>query len=263
MEAVMLELSELSIGKKDVPVSNTTSVPVSNTTSVPVSNTTSVSKNSLVAKNGFRAESEFCLQESIKQSLEVYFELPIKSIERIPGRKKADIKIKFENGTETRIQTKDGNGGGRGWSVDRRPVGGFNDESLMTLLITLCLKQGTEKPTISDIISKMILVMCILGENEEEYPEYFTHTKSDKKTGEIIYLSICRADDLMKFMYKELYKVMAPKRTCVHLSPYCYLQRKGGGKTDHHPDDIQMKVKFNYAFEAGVYKTIFPQTKTE
>ena len=50
---------------------------------------------------------------------------------------------------------------------------------------------------------------------------------------------------------------------CVHLSPSCYLQRKGGGKTDRHPDDIQMKVKFNNAFEAGVYTTIFPQTTTE
>ena len=251
MEALMIELSELSLGKKDAPLPNATSGPV-----LPIS-----SKGSNIAKNGFRAERVFCEQESIKQSLELFFKLPIKNMDII-ARKKYDIKIKFENGTEARIQTKDGNGGGRGWSVDRRKVEAFNDEPLMTLLKTLCLKQGTEKPIVLSDVSKKVISMCILGD-KGECPEYFTHTKSDKKTGKIIYVSICRADDLMKFMYEELHKAMVPKRTCVYLSLSCYLQRKGGGKTDHRPDDIQMKVKFNYAFETGVYTTIFPQTTTE
>ena len=54
------------------------------------------SKNSTIAKNGFRAETAFCIQEDIKKSLESYFNLPIKSIQRIHG-KKSDIKILFDN----------------------------------------------------------------------------------------------------------------------------------------------------------------------
>ena len=205
-----------------------------------------LSKNSQVAKNGFRAETAICSQENIKPSLEAYFGLPIKCLTRIHG-KKYDIRITFENGTETTLQNKDGDGNGRGWSVDRRKVESFKNEPLETLLKTLCLKQGTETPIISDIISKHVIQMCILGETD--YPKYFTHTKSDKLTGIILSIHICPTDTLMGFMYGELYKVMEPKRTCVHLSPNCYLQRKGGGKKDAHPDDIQMKFRFTQAVE--------------
>ena len=200
----------------------------------------SKSKNSTTATNGFRAETEICIQPDIKQRLELFFKLPIKGLTRIYG-KKFDIKIEFENGTETTLQNKDGNGGGRGFSVDRRKVDNFNDESLSVLLNTLCLKKGTERPKISDNISKNVINMCILGVNEEYYPKYFTHTRSDKITRKIIYMSICTTEDLMNFMYGSLYKDMIPKRTCVHINPNLYFQRKGGGKKDARPDDIQMK----------------------
>ena len=219
------------------------------------------SRNSLVAKNGFRAEVAICSQENIKQSLELYFNSPIKCLTRIHG-KKYDIKIVFENGTETTTQNKDGDGKGRGWSVDRRKVEAFKDEQLTTLLKTICLKQGTEKPIISDNISKNVINMCMLGVTEEEYPKYFTHTKSDKSTGNIISMSICHTDTLMAFMYGELYKVMEPKRTCVHLSPNCYLQRKGGGKKDANPDNIQMKFRFTESVEK-LFTTIFTQTMSQ
>lgn len=67
----------------------------------------SVSKNSIIAKNGVRAEVAICLHENIKQSFELYFNLPIKCLKRIHG-KKSDIKIYFENGNETTFQNKDG-----------------------------------------------------------------------------------------------------------------------------------------------------------
>jgi hypothetical protein len=226
------------------------------TESLPVS-----SKNSMVAKNGFRAEVAICEQEDVKQSLEVYFNLPITRFKRVHG-KKYDIIIEFENGTDTTIQNKDGDGQGRGWSVDRRKVEGFQDETLITLLKTLCLKQGTEKPIVSDNISKNVINMCILGANEAEYPKYFTHTKSDKNNGKIIAMGICRTDTLMTFMYGELYNTMEPKRTCVHLSPNCYLQRKGGGTKDANPDNIQMKFKLTEGLEHQ-YTPIFPQTMSQ
>jgi hypothetical protein len=226
--------------------------------SVQVPDVPPVSKNSLVAKNGFRAEVAICSQETIKQSLEQYFNTPIKCLKRIHG-KKYDITIQFENGIETRIQNKDGDGKGRGWSVDRRKVDAFKDEQLATLLKTLCLKQGTVKPIISDIISKNVINMCMLGVTEEESPTYFTHTISDKSNGNIISMGICHTSTFMAFMYGELYKVMEPKRTCVHLSPSCYLQRKGGGKKDANPDNIQMKIRFTEAIEK-LFTTIFTQT---
>jgi hypothetical protein len=219
------------------------------------------SKNSLVAKNGFWAEIVFCSQENIKQSLELYFKLPIKFLIRIHG-KKYDIKILFENGTETTIQNKNGDGKGRGWSVDRRKIEEFKDEQLIILLKTLCLKQGTEKPIITNVVSKNIIDMCILGTTEKDYPNYFTHTKLDKDTGNIISMSICRTQNLMEFMYGELYKLMEPKRTCVHISPNCYLQRKGGGKKDANPDNIQMKFKLTEATEK-LFTTIFTQTTSQ
>lgn len=219
-----------------------------------------ISKNSIIAKNGFRAEVSICSQENIKQSLELYFNSPIKCLTRIHG-KKFDIKVEFENGTET-IQNKDGDGNGRGWSVDRRKVDAFNHEQLTILLKTLCLKQGTETPIISDSISKNIINMCILGAIEEDYPKYFTHTKSDKITGNIMSMSICSTNTLMTFIYGELYKVMNPKRTCVHLSPTFYLQRKGGGKKDANPDNIQMKFIFTKAVEI-LFTTIFTQTNSQ
>ena len=215
-----------------------------------------ISKNSLVAKNGFQAEKELCSQENIKQALEGYFGLPIKSLKRIHG-KKYDIKIEFENGTETTIQNKDGKGNNRGWSVDRRKVDGFKDEPLTTLLRTLCLKQGTEKPVIDGTISKNVIAMCILGVTESE-PEYFTHTISNKTTRKIVSIGICRTVDLIRVIYEELYKIMEPKRTCVHLSPSFYLQRKGGGKKDAKPNDIQMKFRFTKSIESlflSIYQT--------
>jgi hypothetical protein len=225
-----------------------------NTNTIPTIINTS--KNSLIAKNGFKAEEKICSQENIKQSLELYFKLPIRFLMRV-HRKKYDIKIEFENGSIITIQNKDGNGSGRGWSVDRRKVEAYKDEQLITLLKTLCLKQGTEKPIISNNISKNVINMCILGENKDEYPTYFTHTKSDKNTGQIISITICLTDTLIEFLHKDLYKAMEPKRTCVHLSPTCYLQRKGGGKKDANPDNIQMKFRFTQAIEE-LFVPIFP-----
>jgi len=205
-------------------------------------------KNALNALTGIKAEKLICTQENIKNSLELYFGLPIKCISHINNHKKFDLKIEFENGTETTIQNK--NGGetegvfNRGWSVDRRKVENFKSEQLTILLKTLCLKRGNEKPIIYNNISKNVINMCMLGANEEEYPKYFTHTKIDKSTGKITSISICSTDNLMKFMYKELYPEMLTKKTCVHLSPNVYLQRKGGGKKDNAPDDIQMKFRF-------------------
>ena len=215
-------------------------------------------KNALNVLTGNKVEKIICTQENIKKSFELYFNLPIKCLTHIKNRKKSDLKIEFENGTEITIQNKNGGDCSRGWSVDRRKVENFNCEKLTTLLKTFCLKEGNEKPVICNNISKNVINMCMLGVNKEEQPKYFTHTKIDKSTGHITSISICSTDNLMKFMYKELYTEMLLKKTCVHLSPNCYLQKKGGGKKDHSPNDIQMKFKFTDSFKK-IFTPIFYQ----
>jgi hypothetical protein len=83
----------------------------------------------------------------------------------------------------------------------------------------------------------------IFGTDEEYKPTYFIHTVFNTKTWELLQLSICSAEDMYAALCKEAYPTLVAKRTCVHLSPRIYLQRKGGGKKDHSPDDIQLKIK--------------------
>ena len=215
------------------------------------------SRNSMVATHGFRAEAVFCSQEDVQTALEIYFGKAIKSRFRIHG-KKGDVQIEFVNGTKVILQNKDGNGKGRGWSVDRRSVEGYEPEC-KPLLKTLCLKQGTERPVVGAVISKQVIHRGVMGTDEIYCPHYFTHTMLDKVTGKIVSLSICPTEKLMNCLYSELYSEMVPKRTCVHLSPNIYLQRKGGGKKDHSPDDIQMKFRFTESVEK-LYTLIFPKT---
>ncbi len=205
------------------------------------------SKGSIIAKNGIRAEKQICVQENVKLALETYFKKTIKDFKCVI-RKKYDIVTTFEDGSTTTIQNKDG-GGGRGWSVDRRNVAKYNDEPFIVLLNTVCLKTGHEKPQISKTIVTDAIVKCLLGETDDDRPQYFTHTVSNKITKEITSIGICETSSLFEFVSNGLYENAVPKKTCVHLSPNIYLQRKGGGKTDSRPDDIQMKFRLTTGLE--------------
>jgi len=202
------------------------------------------SKGSVIAKNGIRAEKQICLQENIKDLLAKYFKTPIESLQCV-ARKKYDILITFTDGSTTTIQNKDG-GGGRGWSVDRRSVLKYENEQIITILNTLCLKTGCDKPVITKTVASSAIFRCLLGDLVDEQPKYFTHTISNKISGEITSIEICKTESLMDFIKNEQYVEAIPKKTCLHLSPSIYLQRKGGGKTDSRPNDIQMKFKLTY-----------------
>ena len=205
---------------------------------------TDISQGATIAINGIRAEKRICSQENIRTKLESYFKKKIQTFKCVPC-KKYDILITFEDGSFTTIQNKDG-GGGRGWSVDRRNVEKYNDIQFIVLLNTVCLKNGNDKPEVIKLIATNSIHTCLLGEDP---PQYFTHTISDKKTGTIISISICDKNTLIDFITNEQFDLVQPKRTCVHLSPSIYLQRKGGGKTDSRPDDIQMKLKLTNGIE--------------
>lgn len=214
-----------------------------------------MSKNSTNAKNGFRAEAVICSQENVASALGLHFNKGVRKVLKVNGYKKSDNLIDFMDGSSLPIQNKDGNGGGRGWSVDRRAVSEYPNE-VQNLLTSVCLKKGGERDVLSADLSKKIIEMCLLGTDDTYKPKYFTHTVSDKDSGKIVSMSICETSVFMEKLCSEVYEKMVPKITCVHLSPSIYLQRKGGGKTDHSPDDIQMKFRFTEGLQK-IFVTLF------
>jgi len=199
----------------------------------------STSKNSLVAKSGNQAEDILCRSTNILKRLGVYFNKKIVKCEKVPKRKKSDIVFTFEDGTMTYAQLKNGNGGGRGWSFDRRSVENLpTSDSLKQLLKIVCLKSSGERSTV--INDRELITRLLTGDDDSTKPDHFIHTTT--KDGVIQSLSVCTASVFIDHLLKNAFDNCVAKRTCVHLTPRIYLQRKGGGKADHSPDDIQAKL---------------------
>lgn len=210
-------------------------------------------KNATTAANGNKAEALLCTQPNVKVALETYFKKPIASISQIPGRKKADNRISFADGTEVLVQNKNGKVEGRGHSVDRRKATLLTDHAeLHTLLTGVCnKKEGDKKVTVTGsvrlgkAISEECVNLCLLGTDAATRPAYFLHTNLDLSGSVITHLAIVGTADFMGAVVANLFPEMDVKRTCVHMSPHLYFQRKGGGKADHAPDDIQLKMRFS------------------
>jgi hypothetical protein len=213
-----------------------------------------ISKNAATARRGFDAENQFCISKEVFASLEKYFAKPIQKIEKAPPRKKCDIIVTFSDGQTVKIQNKDGKGGGRGWSADRRSVDKYDlDDDGKLLLKNVCLKQGTTRPEVNK--SATLISNLLLGDNKEYAPTHFTHTEFNETTNELIAFSICTATELIDELNGMAYDKLEAKRTCVHINPLMYLQRKGGGSSDHAPNDIQLKIK---SFPDGIYTKLYP-----
>lgn len=195
-----------------------------------------------IARTGNKAEAIVCQDNQSLAAFAAYFGKQITKASLIPGRKKSDILLEFTDGTSVRIQNKNGTGGGRGWSVDRRDVKQIPlKEPGQQLLSNVCLKKGGERPEICQ--TPVLLQTLLLGSDEQFRPTYFTHSMIDKQTNTVKELWISPTESIMDALTKELYTNLMPKKTCVHLSPRLYLQRKGGGSKDHAPDNIQLKLK--------------------
>lgn len=200
-----------------------------------------MNRNAETARSGNEAERRMCVNVDVKQKLEVYFGKSIDGIHLISGRKKSDIRILFTDSTQTRIQNKNGPGKNRGWSVDRRAVSKMPlDDNGKELLNVVCLKTVGDRPVVEHPTG---LIRDMLMGNDPEYtPEYFTHSIFHRDTGELLYLSIAPTEKVLAALDEIAYPQLVAKRTCVHISPLMYLQRKGGGRVDHSPDDIQLKL---------------------
>jgi hypothetical protein len=222
-------------------------------------NETICSKNSLTAKSGFKAEKIFRTDNKIKMALETYFKLNIVSMEKIQG-KKYDTLITFNNNTKLNIQNKKiENLGGRGDSFDRRHIKNTFDNQFIRKYIThlsLIRKSKTEtfmtEEQKQDFINlcnnnlidiKKYIKKTLIGEDGQEN-NFWCIMKTDKNFNkmEIYVLSSLKLYEFICGSIKIDIK-MKKNGTCLHLSPYISLQRKGGGNTDHSPNHIQAKFK--------------------
>jgi hypothetical protein len=198
------------------------------------------SKNARAAKSGNDAQHILCRSHHAMKCLcEQYFGKEIIKAEVIKGGKKSDILITFADGTYTTAQVKNGNGGGRGWSFDKRNLENMpTNNDVKSLIKTVCLKDGRERIVVPN--DKALILILFLGEDEKTKPQHYIHTT--KKDGKIESLSICPADKFIEYILKDAYENCLPKITCVHLSPLIYLQRKGGKEMISHPTRIQAKL---------------------
>jgi hypothetical protein len=198
---------------------------------------------SAIAKIGNRAQAELCKSKVAKLALSVYIGEVVTSLVVIPGSKKSDILCVCSDSSKYLFQVKNGVGNNRGWSADRRPNAKVPVcERGQLLLNNMCLMRGLGE-RFEVIQDPALAANMIFGTDEEYKPTHFLHTVFNTKTWELLQLSICSAEDMYAALCKEAYPTLVAKRTCVHLSPRVYLQRKGGGKKDHSPDDIQLKIK--------------------
>lgn len=200
-----------------------------------------LSKNSIVARSGFSAEDLLCKSTHILHCLSThYFQKPIAKCEKIRGHTKSDLLFTFEDGSHARAQLKNGTGGGRGWSFDRRPVENLPvSQDAKELIRSVCLRSGGERKAVP--MDTSMLRMLLLGENTDYQPEHYIHTTIHNNN--ITAISACPTDTFLNAILKDAYDTFLAKKTCVHLTNRIYLQRKGGGKADHAPDHIQAKLR--------------------
>ena len=218
-----------------------------------------LSKNSLIARSGFKAEQIFITDYKIKLALETFFKLKIISMRIING-KKYDTLITFDNNSKLCIQNKKIEKlGGRGDSFDRRHIKNtFDNQFIRKYLTLLSLIRKTKNETYmtenqkQDFIDlcnnnlfdiKNYIKKTLIGEDGETN-DYWCIMKTDKEFNEIEIYALSSIK-LYEFICNSLNIDIKMKKngTCLHLCPYISLQRKGGVNTDYSPNHIQAKLK--------------------
>jgi hypothetical protein len=218
------------------------------------------SRNSLTAKSGFKAEDIFRNDVEIKFALENYFGKRIVSLNKVHG-KKYDTQIYFEDGSCVNVQNKKiENLGGRGDSFDRRHIKDtFVNPNIRRYLTLLTLMRKTKTETLMNEHQKLDFIK-LCNNNLDDIKQYIKKTLIGEESEMNDYWCIMKTNK--EFTMKELFVIssvhmidfieqtinidikLKKNGTCLHLSPYIALQRKGGGETDHSPNHIQAKFKF-------------------
>jgi hypothetical protein len=217
------------------------------------------SKNSITAKSGFKAEDIFRTNETIKHSLERYFGKKIDRIEKVHG-KKYDSKIYFQDGTHYNIQNKKiENVGGRGDSFDRRHIKDTFIHQFIKKYLTLLtlIREKNKETSMTEEQKRDFIQLC--NNNIEDVKQYIRKTLIGREPDQNDYWCIMKTNHtftniqlymisstrLIEFIEQSIHIDIKLKKngTCLHLSPYIALQRKGGSNTDHSPNHIQAKLK--------------------
>ena len=218
------------------------------------------SKNSIVAKSGHIAEEIFRTNSNIKIKLESYFKKNIISFKKIHARK-YDTQIYFEDGSIVNIQNKKIESlSGRGDSFDRRHIKDtFTNHFIKKYLTLLTLVREKKNETLmneqqkKDFIKlcnnnlddiKQYIKKTLIG-TEKEINDYFCIMKTNKSFTDIELYMI--SSKKLHYFIEQTIKIdikLKKNGTCLHLSPYISLQRKGGSNTDNYPNHIQCKFKF-------------------
>lgn len=220
-----------------------------------------MTKNSEIAKSGFLAEEIFQTDCNIKLALEIYFGKKIIAFSKIHGEK-YDTTIQFEDNTCSNIQIKKIEKlDGRGDSFDRRHIKDtFQNQFIRKYLTLLTIIRPSKRKTImTNEQKKDFIKLC--NNNIQDIQQYLQKTLLGIENNKNDYWCIMKTDN--NFIKKELYIIssyelynfiqnnikidikLKTNGTCLYLSPYIILQRKGGGKTDHSPNHIQAKFKIN------------------
>jgi len=218
-----------------------------------------MSKESLIAKSGYKAEEIFRTCPIIKEKLEIFFSKKIVQITSIHGQK-YDVVIKYDDDSIDKIQIKKiVNLNGRGDSFDRRNIKNtFTLQSIIDNLSLLTLNRKTKTKTKMSSDQKLEFIK-ICNENHFDIKQYLQKTLLGEYDNKNDYFCIIKTDN--DFSNKELYIIkssdlysyieksininicLKENGTCLHISPNIYLQRKGGGSSDKSPNDIQAKLK--------------------
>jgi hypothetical protein len=217
------------------------------------------SKNSQTAKSGFKAEDIFRTDETIQTALETYFGKKIVSLNKVHG-KKYDTQLIFQDGSKVNIQNKKIERlGGRGDSFDRRHIRDtFQNQFIRKYLTLLTLYRNTKTSTTMSVEQKRDFIQ-LCNHHLDDVRQYISKTLIGPEHDANQYWCIMKTNKT--FSKKEIYMIssdtltnfidqtihidikMKTNGTCLHLSPYIALQRKGGGNTDHSPNHIQAKFK--------------------
>ena len=209
---------------------------------------------SRIARTGNTAEKILCQQTT------AHLALGVSAIIQAPHRKKTDAIA--DNGDRYQVKNVDRTSkGSRGHSVDRRSWSEFvKDVSsthmrAATFAVTRKEKHGLltklfPGPIGSLAESRAILERALMGEEDAYKPTHFLSTRLNPEKTQIIAIAICPASKLLEHLCGTLYEHPRPARTCIHLGPTIYLQRKGSDKHDSRAEDIQTKIKFDDSIHA-------------
>jgi len=208
------------------------------------------------AKRGFKAEKLMTTQPNVKAAFEEYFKKPIVSAGLGIHGRKADVILTFEDGTNAKIQNKNGESGFH--QFQRLPLDRFYEpfrEQIGSMVQCRFADKGVTKtrknrdicapfvgtprqPTIAE--AKELIQQTLYGLEPENAPDYLTNTII--KNGTIISLNIIPMKEFATEVDKRIIlPTVKEGGTVIDLGGGFTIQFHGSHLGDDNPDHPQVK----------------------